>query len=300
MLLIAAILLFSGRSLCQQNDFDDPLDCAGYPSYVPRAMVSYNEHIKIFETNLLTQSLRDLKDGVPRLIQQKKLQPAQYFGGFAGPDTSYRLFKTGRAKYQHGSENYVCHCDHRYHDCEDNCTQTYDQFFKFLPNVKSPLRVLSATDLDETIILVAFMDPMVMGVFSPDGRQLEPFVKYPAGKMPPLAMANIRQNGPQNVTLLLCFHSLCAEHQVNPRNLTTPLTPDRSRPYFWARLLLGCETDLCFDGSFDAASWVKTNKGPIMRLIRGNYLYEMDRFRRNRTLPVGHYLAALGNAKENL
>ncbi|KAI1281945.1 hypothetical protein HDE_13171 [Halotydeus destructor] len=296
MLLIAAILLFTSRSLCQQYDFDDPLDCAGNPSYVPRAMVSYNEHIKIFETDLLTQSLRDLKDGVPRLIQQKKLQYAQYFGGFAGPDTSYRLFKTGRARYQYGFEHYVCHCDHRYHECERNCTQTYDQFFKFLPNVftQNPQSVISATDLDETSILVVFDDPNVMGVFSPDGHQLEPFVSYPAGKLPPLAMANIRQNGPQNVTLLLCFYDLCGEHQVNPRNLTTPLAPDRSRPYFSARLLLGCETDLCFDGSFDAATYVTRNDKSAMLLIRGNYLYELDGFQRNRAPPVGNILQHWG------
>ncbi|KAI1282102.1 hypothetical protein HDE_13167 [Halotydeus destructor] len=290
MLLIVAILFLTGHCLCQ-NDFEDPYDCAGDPKGLPGAMVSFNTSSTIFTTDRVTFAYRHLKDGVPRLVNQRKRKKvnASYVAAFANININYRLFKADKT---------ICSCKQKLNLC-GNCNETFDQFFKFAPNVQSPQEVKSATDLDGARILFVFDKPLVMGVFSPDGRQLKPLVYFPFGKMAPSSMSNIRRNGPNSVTLLLCFDQLCGEHDIDLRNLKKPLIPDHSRPYFWSRLWLGCATDVCFDGSFDTATYVTRNKKPTMLFIRGNYMYSLERFHQDAAPPSGTLLQQMQIQRKN-
>ncbi|KAI1281946.1 hypothetical protein HDE_13170 [Halotydeus destructor] len=290
MLLIAAISLLAGHALCQ-NDFQDPYDCSGDPEGQPEATVSYNEYTSIFTTNRITIASRELQDGVPRLTQQRTLMKsnASYVAAFSYSKTHYKLLR---------ADHTICTCARLVYPCRD-CAQTFGGFFKFMPQTSTPQVIKSATDLDDTRILVVFDKPLVMGVFTTDGQQLEPFIKYPVDKMAPSSMSNIRKSGTKNVTLLLCFDQLCGEHHIDPSDLKKPLTPDPSRPYFWSRLLLGCPTDVCFDGSYDTATYVMRNQKTSLLLIRGNYLYELDKFYKDASPPGGTSLQQMQIPRKN-
>ncbi|KAI1282106.1 hypothetical protein HDE_13169 [Halotydeus destructor] len=290
MLRIVAILIFTGHCLCK-IDFEYPYDCNGEPNGLPEAMMSFFSYTNILTPDRITTADRELKDGVPRLTRQRDLRKPKesYVAAFPYSRSYYTLFMADHA---------ICNCKQHVYPCR-NCTITFGGFFKFLPNVQSPQEVKSTTDLNGTRILVVFDKPLVMGVFSMDGQQLEPFVYYPVGKVAPSQMSRIRQNDAKNVTLLLCFDQLCGQHDVDPSNLKKPLIAEPSRTYFWSRLLLGCPTDLCFDGSFDTATYAARGEKSAMLLIRGNYLYELNQLKMDATPPGGTLLQEMQIPRKN-
>ncbi|KAI1282104.1 hypothetical protein HDE_13165 [Halotydeus destructor] len=244
--LVTFVLINLIKLISSQNNYKNIFKCDDHPDLYPEAMVTFNNQTIVYAEGFLFRA-KMAAHRIPVLIDEEELisplARVAFKAAFAESGKDYVIILRN---------NQICQCSKSDHKCS-GCLRVYKNYRQ-----TADYDIQSVGNFDEHggKIVIVHLDK------SKNGKTFESVLDLVTNKtirradrkhqVAPTAMALVKKKNEQESAMLVCFKSLCGYYDVNVYK-ANPVVVDKKVNYFWSRSWLGCQPELCFDGSLDGA-----------------------------------------------